>query len=88
MLYEVIYLTFHDNVLQRRCINYVHFTSNYANTFMKKLISNKIIINSLTPCSTVLEKLTVPQLVKKFLAFYGTRGFITTFTTACHLSLS
>jgi hypothetical protein len=29
-----------------------------------------------------------PQLVKKFPAFYGTRKFITTFTSACHLSLS
>ena len=43
----------------------------------------------LTPCRTVLlEKLTVPQLVKKFPAFYVNRWFITTFTTARHLSLS
>ena len=42
----------------------------------------------LTPCSTVLEKLTGPQLVKKFPAFYGTRRFITAFTTAHHLFLS
>jgi len=42
-----------------------------------------------TPCSRVLlEKLTGFQLVKKFPAFYGTRRFITTFTSACHLSLS
>ena len=42
-----------------------------------------------TPCSTVLlEKLTVPQPAKKFPAFYGTRRFITTFTSARHLSLS
>jgi len=27
------------------------------------------------------------QLVKKFPAFYGTRMFITTFTSALHLSL-
>ena len=41
------------------------------------------------PRSRVLpEKLTSPQLVKKFPAFYGTQRFITTFTTACHLSLS
>ena len=33
-------------------------------------------------------KLTGPQLVKKFPAFYGTRGFITLFRSACHLSLS
>jgi len=44
---------------------------------------------TLTPCSRVLlEKLTVPQLVKKFPTFYGTRRFITTFTTARQWSLS
>jgi len=45
--------------------------------------------NSLTPWSRVLpEKLTVTQLVKKFLVFYGTRRFITVFTRARHWSLS
>ena len=45
--------------------------------------------HALTPWSRVLlEKLTGFQLVKKFLTFYGTWRFITTFTTACHLSLS
>ena len=34
------------------------------------------------------EKRTDPQLVKNFPAFYGTRRFITAFTTACHLFLS
>ena len=44
---------------------------------------------SLTPCSTaLLEKLTGLQLVKKFLAFHGTRMFITAVTSAHHLSLS
>jgi len=43
----------------------------------------------LTPCSRVLlEKPTGFQLVKKFPAFYGTRRFITAFTSARHLSLS
>ena len=43
----------------------------------------------LTPYSRVLpEKLTGSQLVKKFPAFYGTRRFITAFTSARHLSLS
>ena len=36
----------------------------------------------------LLEKLTGSQLVKKFPAFYGTRKFITTFTSARRLSLS
>jgi len=36
----------------------------------------------------LLEKLTGSELVKKFLAFYGTRKFITAFTNDRHLSLS
>ena len=36
----------------------------------------------------LLEKLTGPQLVKKFSAFYGTCWFITLFTNARKLSLS
>ena len=43
----------------------------------------------LTPWSRVhLVKLTGLRLVKKFPAFYGTRRFITTFTSARHLSVS
>jgi hypothetical protein len=43
----------------------------------------------LTPWSRILlEKLTGLQLVKKFPASYGTRRFITAFTSARHLSLS
>ena len=43
----------------------------------------------LTPCSRVLlEKLIGSQLFKKFPTFYGTRSFITAFTSARHLSLS
>jgi len=34
---------------------------------------------------SLLDKLTGPQLVKKFLAFYGTRN-ITTFTRVLYLS--
>jgi hypothetical protein len=43
----------------------------------------------LAPRSRVLlAKLTVLQLLKKFPTFYGTRKFITAFTSARHLSLS
>ena len=43
----------------------------------------------LTPCGRVfLDKLTNPELVKKFPAFYRTGRFIATFTTARHLALS
>jgi hypothetical protein len=47
-----------------------------------------ILIFLLTPWNRVLlEKLTVLQLVKKFISFYGTKRLITTFTGARHLSL-
>jgi hypothetical protein len=43
----------------------------------------------LTPPSRVLlEKLNFSHLVKKYPTFYGTRKFITTFTSAHHLFLS
>ena len=42
----------------------------------------------LTPwCRVHLEKLIGLQLVKKFLAFHGTRRFITALTSVRHLSL-
>jgi hypothetical protein len=41
-----------------------------------------------TPCNTVLLKLTVAQLFKKFTAIYGVLVFITVFTRAHHLLLS
>jgi len=48
-----------------------------------------LLTHLLTPWSRdLLEKLTGFQPVKKFLAFYGTRRFITAFTTARHMSLS
>jgi len=43
----------------------------------------------LTPWNiALLEKLTIYQPVKKFPTFYGTRWFITAFTSARHLSPS
>jgi len=39
-------------------------------------------------CIFFPEKLTGFKLIKKFPAFYGTRRFITAFTSARHLSLS
>jgi len=43
----------------------------------------------LTPwIRALLEKLIGSQLVKKFPVFYGTRQFITAFTSVSHLSLS
>jgi hypothetical protein len=45
------------------------------------------VANHLTLCSTVIEKLTLTQLVK-LPAFYGIRRFIIVFTTARHWSQS
>jgi hypothetical protein len=42
----------------------------------------------MTPWVIALEKLTVPQLVKKYTSFYGTTNFITVFTGTRHLFLS
>ena len=48
-------------------------------------IASLLLTCFLTPWSRVLlEKLTTSQLVKKFPAFYGTRRFITAFTSARH----
>jgi len=52
-----------------------------------KFVRGKIILD--TPWNrAVLEKLTGSQLVGKLPAFYGTRRFITTFTSARHLPLT
>jgi hypothetical protein len=47
-----------------------------------------LIIYLLTELNKVLEKLTGCQLVNKLSAFFGTRMFITAFTSTPHMSLS
>jgi hypothetical protein len=52
------------------------------------LLSEYVLTYLLTPWSRVpLEKLTGLQLVKQFPSFYGTRRFITAFTSSRHLSI-
>ena len=63
------------------------------NDFIQLQIDTTIVGNVITCLITqwsrvLLENLTGFQLVKKFSAFYGTRRFITAFTSARHLSLS
>jgi hypothetical protein len=78
--------------------NYAHYT---VHTSRQQMLSKKkipaflfthianLLIKGLTPRTGVLlQKLTVPELVEKFPAFYRTRRFITAFTRARHLSLS
>ena len=65
------------------CFPFCNFCSLFINTYITQCTY------LLTPWSRVLiEKLTASQLVKKFPAIYGTRRFITAFTSARHLSLS
>ena len=54
----------------------------YLLTYLLTYILTYSLTYPLTPHGTVLQKLTGSQLVKKFPAFYGTRRFITAFTSA------
>ena len=57
----------------------------YIHTYIHTYLPTRILIS----WSRVLpEKLTGSKLVSKFPQFYGTRTFITAFTSARHLSLS
>ena len=58
-------------------------------TYLLTYLFTYLLTYLLTPWSRVLlEKLKRFQLVKKFPSLYGTRRFITAFTSARHLSLS
>jgi hypothetical protein len=46
------------------------------------------VTNKTTEQRVLHEKLTVPQIVKKLPALYGTCWFVTAFTKSCHLFLS
>jgi len=65
------------NIINRKIHFLLHLLSKYLP------LVQQVQINQLTNYSTELpEKLTGSQLVKKFPTFYGTRMFITAFTTA------
>jgi len=74
----------------RHCSNIMKVWSVVCSCYMSNKNMLKLILTYLlTPWSrSLLEKLTGFQLVKKFPAFYATQRFITTFTSAHHLSLS
>jgi hypothetical protein len=68
-----------------------HFSPTHVTSPSRVQICRSALCTTCLPATWsrgLLEKLTVSQLVKKFPAFYGTRRFITLFTTARHLSLS
>ena len=67
----------------------IHLLNDSVTYSVTYSLTDSLIHYLLTSRSTVLlEKLTVPQLVKKFPTFYGTRRFITAVKSARHLSLS
>ena len=62
---------------------------NACQVYLLFLDTSNLLTYLLTPWNRVLlEKLTGFQLFKRFPAFYGTRRFITAFTSAPQLSLS
>jgi hypothetical protein len=74
---DITFCLFHLHVCLKRVRDICHLTDVI------------VMYHELTAWSRVLlEKLTVAQLVKKFSALYGTRCFITVFTTARHCPLS
>jgi hypothetical protein len=66
----------------------LHITSFYANDPTTWQCTGWITELTNSMQQVLPEKLTGPQLVKKFPALYETRRFITAITTARHLSLS
>ena len=66
------------------------FTGNSSQPNLRMTLQNgPYVTHLLTPWNRVLlEKLRGSQIVKKFPAVYGTRRFITAFTSAHYLSIS
>ena len=80
-----------SNILCLWCSSsYFGTTGMHLGPTQQHLIKVHLLITYVLPPWTrvLLEKLICSHLVKKFLAFYGTRRFITAFTSARHLSLS
>ena len=74
-------LAVQQETMEKLCMNLLSYEKDITN------MAYNVASYLLTPWRTVLEKLTGFQLVKKFPIFYGTLRFITTLTSACHLSL-
>jgi hypothetical protein len=71
-----------------RFVPQIRHNHSVASSCSWKKNYNKKHIRLLTTCRmVVLEKLTVTYAAKKFATLYGTRTFITVFTTVCHWSL-
>ena len=88
-VYLSVYPSIHPSTYLSVCLCIYLFVSIYLSIYLSICLSVCPSIHPSSPSSRVLpEKLTVPRLLKKCFAFYGTRRFITAFTRARHLSIS
>jgi hypothetical protein len=85
---------------QKKCRKVV--SGNYVHLSCTKTIKSRVFLSAVASSTkrrffpsvqvmasrVLFKKRTSPQLIKKFLLFYGTRRFITAFTRVRHLSLS
>jgi hypothetical protein len=62
--------------------------SNRRRNANESLVEKSNRLNELSGAESLSRSQEYAQLVQKFPAFYGTRRFITVFTTARHMSLS
>ena len=76
------------NICVNRCFCLNAFRFRLLGFLLITYLFTYLLTYLLTLWSRVLERLTSSQPVKKFPTFYGTRRFITTFTSARHMSLS
>jgi len=86
-------LNIESSVISRNVRNYtITYPSRSESSMTREFRAKRLPRIKWTGCCkcsrTLLGKLTVPQLIKKFPTFYVTRRFITAFTTACRLSLT
>ena len=81
-----LHLKFQSSSFASGTLTYLH---TYLLTYFLTYILSYLLTYLLTTwCRVLLEQLTGLQLVKKFLAFHGTRRFITALTSVRQLSLS
>ena len=78
-----------SHFIQRlNCVLLAYLLSYYLLTYLLSYFLTYLLTFLITHSLHAAESSRSSQLVKKFPAFYGTRRFITAFTSARHLSLS
>lgn len=90
MLWKCMKLILYDlRWFAANVLKYFFHKTIFSYNVVKNVLPSRSRSNALIPwLSIFLENLTVPQIVQKLSAFYGTRRFITVFTRAQNVSLS